>query len=152
MTTRRRRQTTTTEPKKRTPTTRGSRCCHKGTFIRTKENQSSAENIKKGEVKVPERTSTHTHKEGNTQNDNTNKVDSSDKKENSGQESVTSQERKITPKREKPQSITEMESLSQDDFEKMLLGTMPNSFKRGQFVSGTITRVVNQSAFCRYWW
>ena len=40
------------------------------------------------------------------------------KKRIQDQESVTSQEQKITPKREKPQSITEMESLSQDDFEK----------------------------------
>lgn len=148
MTTRRRRQTTTTEPKKEPLQQEAPDVVTKGLFIRTKENQSSAENIKKGEVKVPERTSTHTHREGNnSQNDNTNRAGSSDKKENSSQESVTSQERKTTPKREKPQSITEMESLSQDDFEKMLLGTMPNSFKRGQFVSGTITRVVNQSAF-----
>ena len=99
MTTRRRRQTTTTEPQKEPLQQEAPDVVTKGLFIRTKENQGSAENIKKGEVKVPERTSTHTHREGNnSQNDNTKKVGSSDKKENSGQDLVTSQEQKTRKK------------------------------------------------------
>jgi small subunit ribosomal protein S1 len=110
----------------------------KGLFLRSKENADDLKGITRGEVEVPQRSVVRIPTE----------EDNSETTQNSGGSKPSKKDIEgTTNKRKKPQSITDMENLSPDDFEKMLLGTMPNSFRRGQFVSGKITRVINQSAF-----
>ena len=99
-------------------------------FIRNKENSTKqTPSLPSGEVDVPQRSKVHHITKDETPIQDTTK------------------QHRIVAKHQKSTALTEMEHLSPEDFEKMLLSSTPMSFRIGQFVSGQITKIVDQSAF-----
>ena len=113
----------------------------KGLFIRNKENTPEQTPIlPSGEVTVPQ--ISHVH---HITNDDTPKTKTPVQHETPVQNET--RQHHTTQKKQRSGALTEIEDLTPEDFEKMLLSSTPMSFRIGQFVSGQITKIVDQSAF-----